>query len=267
MSENSGMDDDFLADAERDLSGWKDPVARLRAALDNNELSLYCQPVRTLVGVPGFPLAEVLIRLREEESAMLPPGEFLPVFEHYRMMPELDRWVVRATLQRLARGSRVPRFSINVSAQSLDDAEFPRAVADSLRSSGVSALSLLFEIDEPDALAKPDAAARFSAAMKALGVGIMIDGFGRRAASFAPVRELEPAFVKVDGSIIRRVLANDSASAKIKAIVRVSEVLRFGVIAECVEEQAILVRLQALGVGYAQGFGVYRPHPIDAIAG
>jgi EAL domain-containing protein (putative c-di-GMP-specific phosphodiesterase class I) len=39
-----------------------------------------------------------------------------------------------------------------------------------------------------------------------------------------------------------------------------------GVIAECVEEQDVLVRLKALGAGYAQGFGISRPQPIDAIA-
>lgn len=261
------MDDGFLAEADRQLTGWKDPVARLRAALEKDEFTLYCQPIRAVLGPPGFPLAEVLVRLREEEKALLPPGEFLPIFEHYRMMPSLDRWVVRTTVQRLARGSKVPRFSINASGQSLESPEFPGAVAADLMSAGVAASALLFEIDEPDALGKPEAAGRFAAAMKAIGAGIMIDGFGRRAASFAPVKALHTDFIKVDGSIVRRVLTSEQASNKVKAIVRVSEALGCGVIAECVEEQDILLRLKALGVGHVQGFGVYRPHPIDAIAG
>ena len=261
------MDDGFIAEADRQLTGWKDPVARLRAALEKDEFTLYCQPIRAELGAPGFPLAEVLVRLREEEKALLPPGEFLPIFEHYRMMPELDRWVVRTTVKRLARGSKVPRFSINVSGQSLESPEFPGAVAAELMSAGVPASALLFEIDEPDALGKPEAAGRFAAAMKAIGAGIMIDGFGRRAASFAPVKALRTDFIKVDGSIIRRILTSEQAGNKVKAIVRVSEALGCGVIAECVEEQDVLLRLKALGVGYVQGFGVYRPHPIDAIAG
>ena len=123
------MDERILDEMGNALAGWDDPAGRLRAALEKNELTLYCQPIRSLKGGPTHPIAEVLVRLREEESAMLPPGEFLPVFEHYRMMPQLDRWVVRAVLSRLARGSKVPRFSINVSAQTLEDAEFPRFVA------------------------------------------------------------------------------------------------------------------------------------------
>jgi len=124
------MDDEqFLREADGQLTGWSDPVARLKAALANDELTLYCQPIRTLAGTPGFPLAEVLVRLRAEESALLPPGEFLPIFEHYKMMPQLDRWVARAAIGRLARGSKVPRLSLNVSGQTLDDAAFPAFVA------------------------------------------------------------------------------------------------------------------------------------------
>jgi len=94
----------------------------------------------------------------------------------------------------------------------------------------------------------------------------MIDGFGRRAASFQPLKTLRADFVKVDGILTRRVMTNEAVGNKYKAIVRVSEVIGFGVVAECVEEENILLRLKALGVGYAQGFGVFRPHPIDSIA-
>ncbi len=198
---------------------------------------------------------------------MLPPGEFLPVFEHYRMMPELDRWVVRAVLSRLARGSKVPRFSINVSGQTLEDPEFPKFVAGELMSARIAPASILFEIDEGDLLGRPAAVAGFSAAVKTIGIGLMADGFGRRAASVAPLKALAPDYIKVDGSVTRRVLASDAATRKLQAIVKVAEALQVGIVAECVEEQDVLMRLKALGVGHVQGFGVFRPHPIDSIAG
>ena len=58
----------------------------------------------------------------------------------------------------------------------------------------------------------------------------------------------------------------DGFEAKLKAILRVGEVMGFQCIAEMVEEQDILVRLKALGVSYAQGFGIQQPHPIEALA-
>src|SRR3954465_15231078 len=62
----------FLDDMDRELLGWGDPVARLHAALDGDELALYCQPIRALNGTAGaqpYPMAEVLIRMRSEEKS------------------------------------------------------------------------------------------------------------------------------------------------------------------------------------------------------
>ena len=100
------MEDPFLQRMDSELAGWTDPVRRLRDAIENDEFELYCQPILQFAGDERYPMAEVLVRLREEERALLPPGEFLPVFEHYRMMAQLDRWVVRHTIKRLASGSR-----------------------------------------------------------------------------------------------------------------------------------------------------------------
>jgi EAL domain-containing protein (putative c-di-GMP-specific phosphodiesterase class I) len=49
-------------------------------------------------------------------------------------------------------------------------------------------------------------------------------------------------------------------------VVRVAEALGMGVVAECVEHQELLERLRALEVGYAQGFGVFQPAPMERVA-
>ena len=116
--------DQFLEQMDQELTGWNDLAERLERALHNNELLLYAQPIESLRERGTYPIAETLVRLREEEAAMLPPGAFLPVFEHCGMMPELDRWVIQHVIQALAKGTRVPRFSINLSAQTLGDAGF-----------------------------------------------------------------------------------------------------------------------------------------------
>jgi EAL domain-containing protein (putative c-di-GMP-specific phosphodiesterase class I) len=260
------MDDTFIGKMNSELAGWSDPVQRLRGAIENNEFELYCQPILQLFGGDGFPMAEVLVRLREEERALLPPGEFLPVFEHYRMMPQLDRWVVRNTARHLAQGSRMGRFTINVSSQTIDDAEFPRFVAGQIATHQLGPARIGFEIDEADMLVRPDAVERFAGAMKGMGAPVLIDGFARRAVSFSPLRNIPAQFVKVDGRLTRTVLSSEGARAKLTAILRVGERFGFGVVAECVEEQDVLLRLKAMGVGYAQGFGISQPHPIDRLA-
>src|SRR5438477_3844676 len=156
------MNGQFLERMDSELAGWSGPVQRLRDAIENDEFELYCQPILQFAGDERYPMAEVLVRLREEERALLPPGEFLPVFEHYRMMAQLDRWVVRHTIKRLAGKSRIPRFTVNLSGQALEDEDFPRFVAAQLSSQQVTADKLLFEIDESDALLRLGACKRFS---------------------------------------------------------------------------------------------------------
>ena len=260
------MDEKFLDRMDQQLTGWSDPAGQLQAALDNDELTLYCQPIRALAGTRDYPMAEVLIRMRNEEKSLLPPGEFLPVFEHYRMMPQLDRWVVRSAAGFLARGSKVPRLTINLSGQTFEDPGFPDYVAEQAGTAGIATSAMLFEIDEADVLAHPWSAELTGAALKRIGCGTLIDGFGRKSVSFAPLKTLRVDFIKVDGSITRKLLASGAADTKYKAILRVGEALGIGVIAECVEDQDVLVRLKALGTGYAQGFGIAHPHPIGSIS-
>jgi len=254
----------FLEEMGQALTGWSDPAAKLRAALHSDALALYTQPILTLAN-RQFERAEVLVRMREEEETLLPPGEFLPVFEHFRMMPELDRWVVSRTIAHLRGSSRIGLFSINVSGQTLADPDFPGFVADALRAARVPASALAFEIDETDALRQPDIAERFATAMKAAGCSLLIDGFGRRSVSFLQLKTLQVKCVKVDGSIVRKVLTSESALAKLKAVVRVGEVIGVDVLAECVEDQDVLLRLKALGVGFAQGFGIAEPFAIGKL--
>ncbi len=255
----------FIQKMDGELLGWEQPATRLREALEYDHFRLYAQPVLSLAEPAGVAMAEVLVRLREEEACMLPPGDFLPAFEHYKMMAELDRWVVRHALRRLGQGGSLKKLSVNVSAQTLEEPGFAPFAAVQLRLTSLDPASLVIEIDENDALDRRAAAERFAGEMKGIGCGLLIDGFARRSVSFEPLKALLADYVKVDGTVIRNILRSGSAAAKLKAILRVGEVTGVGVIAECVEEAAVLAALRQQKVGYAQGFGVREPVPIDEL--
>jgi EAL domain-containing protein (putative c-di-GMP-specific phosphodiesterase class I) len=257
----------MLDAAKRESAHWKDPVASLRRALAQDHFTLYCQPIAALSGVVVYPMAEVLVRLREEETALLPPGDFLPVLEYYGMLPELDRWVVREVLRRLSAGPEIPRFAMHLSAQTIADAKFPEFFAEALHASGVPADCVVFEIEERDAIAAPSSVRRLAAALGSLGAGVLIDGFGR-VEEFVDLLEVPCVqYVKVHGSLTRSLAVNEVAAAKMQAILALATELEIAVIAECVEEPEVLARLKAMKVRYAQGFGICVPQPIDLILG
>lgn len=274
----------FIQKMDGELLGWDRPAARLREALDGEDLVLWAQPVVQLEVEPrpgpdagpraagNIVMAEVLVRLREDGSRLLPPGDFLPAFEHYGMMAELDRWVLRQALRRLgagggllAAGGSLTKLSVNVSSQTIEEPGFAVFVAAQLRIASLEAAALVIEIHENDALDRPVAAERFAAELKGIGCGLLLDGFARRAVSFEPLKALGADYVKVDGTLVRNIRRSAGAAAKLKAIARAGAGAGVAVIAECVEDDKILSALQLLKVGYAQGFGVGKPQPIDEL--
>ncbi|HLX79614.1 MAG TPA: EAL domain-containing protein [Burkholderiales bacterium] len=256
----------FIQRMDGELLGWDRPAARLREALDRDQLRLHAQPVVALEKEGEDPeFAEVLVRLREDEARLLPPGDFLPAFEHYGMMAELDRWVVRHALGRLGQGGRLRKLSVNVSGQTIEDGGFAAFAAEQLRLAGLAPAALVLEIDENDAIDRRQAAERFAAAMKEVGCELTLDGFARRSVSFELLKPLRVDYVKVDGAIVRNIMRSGSAASKLKAILHAGRATGVKVIAECVEDDRILSSLKLLKVGYAQGFGIRRPEPIDEL--
>ena len=247
-------------------TAWSDPVNDLRHALLQNRFRLYCQPIAALFGSVMYPMAEVLVRLSEEQSVLLPPGDFLPLLEHYGMMPELDRWVVREALRRRARGCEIACFSINLSPQTIADAGFAHFFADELDAHGVSAQAIVFEIDERDAASAPSSVRRLCAALGSLGSSIAIDGFGRGQGKLASLALPSVQYVKLQASLTHHLHTDEAALLRMLEIVRVADDLGVSAIAASVESDEVLARVRAIKVRYAQGFGVCVPQSIDDLA-
>src|SRR5467141_2984891 len=253
-----------FAKSGAEIPDWEEPVERLVQALEQDEFELYAQRIIALDKPKAAPMAEVLLRMRQEEEMLLPPGSFLPVFERCGMMPELDRWVMRRGIARLARGSRVPSLSLNISAPTLSDADFPPAVATELSRHRVPPASVAFEVLEEDALALPNSAEQFADAARGIGCCLTIDGLGYSPVWLAPLQALKPNYVKVDRVVIRN-LNSLTARGKLDRIVRVGKKLGIGVIGECVESDEALATLRAAGAGFAQGYGIHVPMPINEV--
>src|SRR5688572_16488621 len=98
----------------------------LERALRENQFLLLGQKIIPLKsGVPDPACYEVLLRLKQEEDSMLPPGSFLDLAESLGMMPKIDRWVLRSVLVWCAArlkarpGAQLPMTCVNLSARSL----------------------------------------------------------------------------------------------------------------------------------------------------
>ena len=164
------------------LIGWDDPRAVLQRALDTDQFMLLAQKVLAVKSGASEPQCyEVLLRLKQEEDNLLPPGGFLDVAESVGMMEEIDRWVLRTLLSwgasrlKFNPAWRPPMMCVNVSTAALDNPVFTNLVRDELSHSGFPPRALCFEIDERDIIEHHGSVQRFVAAVKP-GCRIMVDG-------------------------------------------------------------------------------------------
>lgn len=260
----------YLRSITDELMGWDDPKAKLEHALKEDQFLLFTQKILPLRSSLPDPLCyEVLLRLREEEDNLLPPGGFIPAAERYGMMEEIDRWVVRnlirwcLDLKRRTPAQPIPLYCINLSEETIRSADFARFVRGELEERNFNARSLCFEIEEPDIISQHENVERLINSLKPLGCRFTVDSFGSVKVSFTHLKGLAIDFIKIDGVIIQNILRDPSEFAKTRAIKTVCEKIGLCTIAEFVESKETLDKLREIGVDYVQGFGVARPGPID----
>jgi diguanylate cyclase (GGDEF)-like protein/PAS domain S-box-containing protein len=242
-------------------------------ALDEDRFVLFAQPIYPVNDPRSAPMHhEVLLRLRDRDGTLVPPMAFIPAAERYRLMTRLDRWVIRRTLATLAQvhdaqGLGEATFAINLSGATLGDEALAEFIENELRTSGVPGACIGFEITETAAIANFTHAVRLIEAIRALGCRFSLDDFGSGLSSFAYLRHLPVDCLKIDGSFVRTIATSAVDRAMVASINEIGHLMGLRTIAEFVEDDATLAQLRALGVDYAQGYGLRRPAPLADVLG
>jgi EAL domain-containing protein (putative c-di-GMP-specific phosphodiesterase class I) len=262
----------YLSLLNEQLVGWDNPRAMLELALRQDQFMLLGQKLLSLKPGAAYPLLyEVLLRMKQEEKNLLPPGGFFPIAESLGMMGEIDRWVVRNVIAwsaaRLKKNpsAPMPLMCVNISGETFDDRSFVPFLHDQLNESGLSPRNLCFELSEVDIIEYHKKAREFIAAVKP-GCRITLDSFGSVKASFAHLEGLAINFIKIDGMLTQGILREPATLAKVRAINTACQKIGIRTIAEFVETREMLDKLREVGVDYLQGFGIARPEPLDKMS-
>ncbi len=242
-------------------------AARLEQALDEDRFVLFAQRIDALDNGSTGLHAEVLIRLRDTDGSLIPPGAFLPAAERFHMATRIDRWVLKHAVRHilaLPDLAALDTLCINLSGQSVGDRAFHRHAIDALAEAGSAVCRrICLEITETAAVTNMTDAAIFIEQARALGVRIALDDFGAGASSFGYLKTLKVDLLKIDGSFIRDLIDDPLDDAAVRCFVDVARVLGIKTVAEFVDRPEVLQRLREIGVDYAQGFLLHRPEPIE----
>jgi diguanylate cyclase (GGDEF)-like protein/PAS domain S-box-containing protein len=246
-------------------------VARVKRALNENRFLLEAQPIVPIQGEQADALRsfELLLRMREQDGSIVPPGAFLPAAERYNLTQRLDRWVISTALHWLAANpattQRIGRVYVNLSGDSLGDPQlhdFIRAVLDETR---VAPAKIGFEITETAAIGNLTRANQLIGELRRLGCAFSLDDFGSGVSSFAYLKALTVDWLKIDGLFVGNIVQDRVDYEMVRSITDIGHVMGKKVVAESVESAQVLERLRQIGVDYAQGHALGPPRPLANI--
>ena len=240
---------------------------RLRWAVDEGRLLLKYQEVWPLAAKSdGKPHIELLLRFRDEQGRMVPPGAFIPAAERYGLMPMIDRWVVETALANFDRlhpsGPDLQLATINLSGASIEDDGLATLVLDLLERYRIDPSRVCFEVTETVAVRNLSQVTRFIERLRGVGCLIALDDFGAGMSSFGYLKNLPVDIIKIDGSFIRDLLVDPMSHAIVGAVTDIGHRRGLKVIAEWVSSEDIAQALYDLGVDYAQGYVLHKPEPV-----
>ncbi len=242
-------------------------VEEINTALETDRLRLACQKILPLHSQPDGLRFEMLMRLEMPDGELVSPKAFLPTAERYGLIAALDERAIELTLQWLTDNPALQRsirhVSLNLSAGSINDAEFKDRLIRMINASEVEAAKVCFEITETAAIANLSKVSEFMNELAAIGCRFGIDDFGSGLSSFAYLRKLPVDFLKIDGLLVKDILDDQTDYTLVKAISDISKSMGKRTIAEFVESPLLLNAVRDLGIDFGQGFHLGEPELIS----
>ncbi len=239
-------------------------ATELNRAVELDEFVVHYQPRIDLTSMEPVGV-EALIRWRHPERGLLPPKKFIDLAETSGVIRQLTRMVTERAASELLdfQSDDGLRININMSERMLADPMFVRAISDIIDRTGVLGSSLCFELTEDDLSSDPANALVVLHGLRALGVRLSLDNFGVGHSSLSYLRDLPLDEVKIDQSFIADMSEGDETI--VRTVIEMGHSLGLHVVAEGVESEQLVRRLQELGCDSAQGFHLARPMDIDEL--
>lgn len=245
-------------------------VHRIQEAFRNDLFRLVCQGVYECHDTKSAHHYEVLIRMMDPSGELVSPFKFLTAAERYRLLPDIDRWVVTRTMEMLRPYAQESidqgiTWAINLSGQSISNEEFRRFLVDTLKTSKIPPACLGFEVTESSTIDNIAEARNLMERVKGFGCSVYLDDFGTGLSSFSYMQMLPFDYVKIDGSFIKKVRTDPVSCAMVKAICDVVRSMQARSVAEFVESQEDVDFLRNMGVDLLQGYFLHKPQDMKLV--
>jgi EAL domain-containing protein (putative c-di-GMP-specific phosphodiesterase class I) len=235
-------------------------------AIKNNELVPYFQP-KWSVDKEVVSGAEALIRWVKSDGTVVSPNAFITHIENHPIINDVTRLVIDKSIELVKvmteMGYKNFDVSINLSPYQIHNPLFVNYLKKKLEQTHVNPASIEFEITERSYLDKGPEALRTIYDLKEMGHKLSLDDFGSGYSSLSSVSELPFDIVKIDRSLIIKILEYDRTRKMLIGLTRLMKELGLVIIAEGVETLEQVDLLKSIGCDGIQGYYYGMPIPLE----
>jgi diguanylate cyclase (GGDEF)-like protein/PAS domain S-box-containing protein len=237
----------------------------IRQALANDKFEVYYQP-KVMLNDGRIYGMEALVRGKNDDGSIIPPGEFIPYAEANGLIIPIDLFVMkkacRQTAQWIKEGFGHMTISVNISTKHFRKDNFVAQVNGILEETGLSPSCLELEVTETAMMKDFDQTISFLKKLRSMGIAFSLDDFGTGYSSLNYLHSLPIQTLKIDKSFIDHICDDSSSTLElVKIIILLSKAMNIDVVAEGVETLDQQRVLQSLGCEQAQGYLFAKPLP------
>ena len=233
-------------------------IKKLHHAIEEGRIQAFFQPIvdNQTKKIEKY---ESLVRMMDGNSKPISPFFFLDIAKKTKLYDKLTKAVFDQTIL-LANKHKIS-FSVNLTVTDLKNTAMMESFCEEIQLLKLADY-IVFEIVESEEL---ESAELYEAVkrLKRCGIKISIDDFGTGYSNFDYLIKLNADFIKIDGSIVKKILTDNNSELIVKTIVNIAKELGAKTIAEFVESEAIYTKVKELGVDYSQGY--YFSEPLENI--
>lgn len=238
----------------------------LRRAIMDREFEVYYQPKYDILSGSSKPVgAEALVRWNHPELGLIPPCDFIPLFEKNGQISIVDRYVCREVAGQIARwreqyGVIFP-VSVNLSRIDLFDPMLEEDLDDLLIEHRLLHSALNLEVTESAFTENEGEILEVIQQLRNKGFKVEMDDFGSGYSSLNMLSTIQVDILKMDRGFILNMEQNEKTQHLVKLVLDLAKNLNIPVIAEGVETEKQLELLKKNGCPMVQGYYFSRPLP------
>ena len=252
----------YFNEMEEENSKKVKMINDLRLAIDNEEFVLYYQPIVSLnstklVGV------EALIRWIHPTKGIVQPMEFIPLAEETGLIYDIDKWVLKSALMQKKKwedqGYDHIKMSINISGKRVTNKGFIDELKNLVYETKLKCEEIQIEVTETAVMEDMEASTKILKEVKALGIKIALDDFGKGYSSLTYLQRLPIDIVKLDRDFIISILDMGQNDVLVETIIKLTHDMNLEIVAEGIETNEQLEYLKLCESDYGQGYLFSKP--------